>query len=141
MGLRDIEDAFDHYVFNEVPVHMLYLTQTQMKLLNRGVLKRLYQPYIDHITEEDLQGHPIDRSAAIDERVRERLKYGILSHHWLSLEPSFQDIMTGKALDGPSWEKLRKFCEVARKVYGVELVWSDMCCIDKTSSSELDESL
>ncbi|KAG1901747.1 uncharacterized protein F5891DRAFT_1144270 [Suillus fuscotomentosus] len=138
MGLRDVEDAFNRYIFDEVPVRLLYLPQ--MKLLERDSLKRLYQPHIDHITEADLN-HPIDRSAAIGGKIREQLKYGILSHRWLSLEPSFQDIMSGKTLDGPGWDKLREFCRVANKVYGVELVWSDTCCIDKTSSSELDESL
>ncbi|KAG2116132.1 hypothetical protein DEU56DRAFT_840546 [Suillus clintonianus] len=139
MGLRDLEDAFNRYVFDEVPVRMIYLPQ--MKLLERDALKRLYQPHIDQITEKDLQDNPLGRSAAIEERVRRQLKYGILSHRWLSLEPSLQDMMSGKTLEGPGWEKLRKFCEVANKVYGVELVWSDTCCIDKTSSSELDESL
>jgi hypothetical protein len=139
MGLRDVEDAFTRYVFDEMPVRMLHLPD--MELLDRDALKRLYQPHIDRITEENLQDHPINRSAAIEERVRERLKYAILSHRWLSLEPSFQDIKSGKTLDGPGWEKLKKFCDVASKVYGVELVWSDTCCIDKTSSSELDESL
>ncbi|KAG1743007.1 hypothetical protein EDB19DRAFT_580080 [Suillus lakei] len=139
MGLRDLEDAFNRYVFDEVPVRMLYLPQ--MKLLERDALKRLYQPHIDEITDEDLRDNPLGRSAAIEERVRRHLKYGILSHRWLSLEPSFQDIMRGETLEGSGWEKLRKFCEVANKVYGVELVWSDTCCINKTSSSELDESL
>ncbi|KAG1817254.1 uncharacterized protein BJ212DRAFT_1270865 [Suillus subaureus] len=141
MGLRDVEDAFNRYIFDEVPVRMLYLPQ--MKLLERDALKRLYQPHIDHITEEDLQDNPLGRSAAIEERIRRQLSYGILSHRWLSLdsEPSFRDIMGGNTLEGPGWEKLSKFCEVANKMYGVELVWSDTCCIDKTSSSELDESL
>jgi hypothetical protein len=143
MGLRDVEDAFSRYVFDEMPVRMLLVRLPEMELLDRDALKRLYQPHIDRITEEDLQDHPIDRSAAIEERVRERLKYAILSHRWLSLEPSFQDIKSGKTLpvNGPGWEKLQKFCNVASKDYRVELVWSDTCCIDKTSSSELDESL
>ncbi|KAG1890716.1 uncharacterized protein F5891DRAFT_1070478 [Suillus fuscotomentosus] len=98
MGLRDVEDAFNRFIFDEVPVRLLYLPQ--MKLLERDLLKRLYQPHIDHITEADLD-HPIDRS----------------------------------------WDKLREFFRVANKVYGVELVWSDTCCIDKTSSSDLDEYL
>jgi hypothetical protein len=139
MGLREVDDAFNRYVFDEVPLRMLYLPQ--MKLLERDALKRLYQPHIDQITEEDLQDNPLGRSAAIEERIRRQLRYGILSHRWFSLEPSFQDIMGGNTLEGPGWEKLRKFCEVANKMYGVELVWSDTCCIDKTSSSELDESL
>lgn len=68
MVLRDVEDAFNHYVFDEVPVRMLYLPQ--MKLLERDALKRLYQSHIDRITEEDLQDNPLGRSAAIEERIR-----------------------------------------------------------------------
>lgn len=36
--------------------------------------------------------------------------------------------------------KIKGFCKVARKA-GFRLVWSDACCIDKTSSAELSEAI
>ncbi|KAG2137037.1 hypothetical protein DEU56DRAFT_353916 [Suillus clintonianus] len=42
--------------------------------------------------------------------------------------------------EGPGYEKLKNFCAKARE-YNVEFAWSDTCCIDKSSSTELDESI
>ena len=44
------------------------------------------------------------------------------------------------APDGLGYEKLRRFCEKAKE-YGCEYVWSDTCCINKESSSELEEAI
>ncbi|KAG1892427.1 hypothetical protein F4604DRAFT_1565184, partial [Suillus subluteus] len=38
------------------------------------------------------------------------------------------------------YEKLRKFCDKAKE-YNVEFVWSDTCCIDKSSHTELGDSI
>lgn len=46
----------------------------------------------------------------------------------------------GKVAAGPGYEKLKNFCREARQ-YNVEFAWSDTCCIDKSSSTELDESI
>ena len=37
--------------------------------------------------------------------------------------------------------KLVKFCRVALQEYGCKFAWMDTCCIDKSSSAELDESI
>ncbi|KAK4669736.1 uncharacterized protein QC763_205625 [Podospora pseudopauciseta] len=64
------------------------------------------------------------------------VKYDMLSHRWLlEGEPSFKDMMDGTAASTAGYQKLRNFCEVSRS----EFVWSDTCCIDKRSSSELHE--
>ena len=42
--------------------------------------------------------------------------------------------------EGLGYEKLRHFCDKA-KAYGCEYVWSDTCCINKESSSELEEAI
>ena len=44
------------------------------------------------------------------------------------------------APEGLGYEKLRHFCEKAKE-YGCEYVWSDTCCINKESSSELEEAV
>ncbi len=39
------------------------------------------------------------------------------------------------------WNKIAKFCEVAARRHGVALAWIYTVCIDKASSSELDEAI
>jgi hypothetical protein len=41
---------------------------------------------------------------------------------------------------GLGYEKLKKFCKEAQ-AYSMEFAWMDACCIDKSSSAELDESI
>lgn len=54
--------------------------------------------------------------------------------------------MTSKVLpkptpSGPGYNKLRHFCEKAQTDFQCRYVWSDTCCINKESSSELDEAI
>ncbi|CCF38807.1 HET and Ankyrin domain-containing protein [Colletotrichum higginsianum] len=68
--------------------------------------------------------------------------YAILSHRWLGddEEVILQDIELPVAKTKLGYEKLVKSCKQAEKD-GVEYVWIDSCCIDKTSSAELSESI
>jgi hypothetical protein len=73
--------------------------------------------------------------------------YAILSHTWGpdNEEVSYQDMTATKRSDDtinkPGFHKIQKTCEIARKTYGLQYVWIDTCCIDKTSSAELSESI
>lgn len=54
--------------------------------------------------------------------------------------------MTSKVLpkptpSGPGYDKLRHLCEKAQTDFQCRYVWSDTCCINKESSSELDEAI
>ncbi|TQS32349.1 hypothetical protein Golomagni_07336, partial [Golovinomyces magnicellulatus] len=68
--------------------------------------------------------------------------YAILSHRWGKEEVSLQEFETVtsaiKAKEG--YKKIASFCHRA-KADGYEHVWVDTCCIDKTSSAELSESI
>lgn len=74
-------------------------------------------------------------------------KYAILSHAWdHDGEISFQEMMAisedpdhlaGKK---SGYAKIAKACQEAKR-NGIDYVWVDTCCIDKTSSSELSESI
>ncbi|KAF8962616.1 hypothetical protein BDZ97DRAFT_1640992, partial [Flammula alnicola] len=74
-------------------------------------------------------------------------RYAILSHTWLQLEVTYRNAtdtqewrsMTGGGEAG--YKKLAGFCEVAAKEYDVSLAWMDTICINKDSSSEIDESI
>lgn len=68
--------------------------------------------------------------------------YAILSHTWGPEEVSFFDYTSNRAVaetkDG--YRKIRLSCEQARK-HKISYVWVDTCCIDKSSSAELTESI
>ncbi|KAI1377697.1 heterokaryon incompatibility protein-domain-containing protein [Hypoxylon crocopeplum] len=67
--------------------------------------------------------------------------YSILSHTWNKKEVSFQDINDVKLrVTLPGWEKVKECCAVAARD-GWDWIWIDSCCIDKTNTSELSESI
>ncbi|KAF8554954.1 hypothetical protein OG21DRAFT_1439363 [Imleria badia] len=83
-----------------------------------------------------------------DERIQrvvvEYFRYVTLSHVWQGKEPSFQDVNLADSVwqldSSPLNEKLRQFCEVVH-TEGYRWAWSDTCCIDKTISMVLNQSL
>ncbi len=74
--------------------------------------------------------------------------FAILSHVWEEEEQSFKDLralcerckLTGENPRDRAHPKIRRFCECAES-WGHDWVWADMCCIDKSSSSELSEAI
>lgn len=66
--------------------------------------------------------------------------YAILSHTWGEGEVSLQDIQRGDATAKAGYEKIAKTREIAARD-GLEYVWIDTCCIDKTNSVELSEAI
>ncbi|OGM46481.1 ankyrin repeat-containing protein [Aspergillus bombycis] len=75
----------------------------------------------------------------IEEFFGEPPPYAILSHTWHEMEVTFQDITTG-ITDKKGFKKVKDCCTFAR-ANGYGYAWIDTCCIDKTSSAELSESL
>ena len=68
-------------------------------------------------------------------------KYAILSHVWGKEEVTFEDIGDlFKARRMLGFEKIRLSCVQAKRD-GLQYVWVDTCCIDKSSSSELSEAI
>jgi len=66
--------------------------------------------------------------------------HAILSHTWGDDEVTFQDIINNTASQRKAYEKLLGTCQQALRD-NYEWVWIDTCCIDKSSSSELQESI
>ncbi|KAK4159409.1 heterokaryon incompatibility protein-domain-containing protein, partial [Cladorrhinum sp. PSN259] len=81
----------------------------------------------------------------IGEQVKE-IQYAILSHTWEGKEVSFQDIQRPDAIRNlehppiPAWSKVKNACAQARSD-GYRYIWIDTCCIDKSSSAELQEAI
>ncbi|KIK21200.1 hypothetical protein PISMIDRAFT_562739 [Pisolithus microcarpus 441] len=70
--------------------------------------------------------------------------YVMFSHAWQGHEPLFQDVSAVKSVWNlpitPLNEKLQNFCKETRRL-GHNWAWSDTCCIDKTTSAILNQSL
>lgn len=69
-------------------------------------------------------------------------EYAILSHTWADEEVSFQRFtnLDDKARSLKGFGKIQQTCEMALRS-GIRYSWIDTCCIDKTSSAELTESI
>jgi hypothetical protein len=68
--------------------------------------------------------------------------YAILSHTWGAApdEVTFKDLTEGLGKSKAGYEKLA-FCAKQAMDDGLEFFWVDTCCIDKSSSAELSESI
>ncbi|KAF4493497.1 heterokaryon incompatibility [Fusarium agapanthi] len=79
-------------------------------------------------------------------------KHAIVSHRWEVEESSYSDMKTrlahrdadvfgaGPLWTGPNYRKIYEFGLMASQA-GYEHIWVDTCCIDKSSSAELQESI
>lgn len=66
--------------------------------------------------------------------------YVVLSHTWDDEEVSFQDMRDAVPNEEHKWAKITQTCRLTRK-NNLRYAWVDTCCIDKTSSAELTESI
>ncbi|KAF9225743.1 HET-domain-containing protein [Gyrodon lividus] len=84
-----------------------------------------------------------DWTALIKTSIDDYFSYATLSHRWGDSEPLLKNLQASTThLLPPSSgaEKLQGFCAIARE-RGCRWAWSDTCCIDKSSSAELQESI
>lgn len=118
-------EEFDQYVMNHIPIRFIRLSD--MSFVERDDVRKHFRSFVP---QTNLGSYKPSRV----------VRYAILSHRWLdSGEPTYEEMKAGTAT-GPGYKKLKNFCEQARK-QNVEFAWSDTCCIDKSSSAELDESI
>lgn len=68
--------------------------------------------------------------------------YAILSHTWGADEDevTFRDLINGTGTTKAGYQKIN-FCAKQAALDSLEFFWIDTCCIDKTSSSELQEAI
>ncbi|KAI1123810.1 hypothetical protein F5Y10DRAFT_45733 [Nemania abortiva] len=66
--------------------------------------------------------------------------YAILSHTWGSEEVTYKELERGIDRHKRGYEKIR-FCGKQARRDGLRHFWVDTCCIDKSSSAELTESI
>lgn len=66
--------------------------------------------------------------------------YAILSHTWDHEEVTFRDMSSPSASSKKGYAKIVETCRLA-KLDHLDYAWIDTCCIDKSSSAELTESI
>jgi hypothetical protein len=84
-----------------------------------------------------------DGGVSLDEYAEEdKPRYAILSHRWgeINQEVTFKDMVDDTGRDKKGFEKIRACGEQAKRD-DYNLFWVDTCCIDKSSSAELSESI
>ncbi|KAH0832979.1 hypothetical protein J3R83DRAFT_11957 [Lanmaoa asiatica] len=140
------------------------LTRQHMTLVTRNEVWETFKPRIESLSdshlaklllEQDEEARKLGVSvidpevvAPFTEHIRAMISFAIFSHRWGNGEPLFHELPSKRlqvsrrpALSGPGYQKLLKFCEKARTDYGCEYVWADTCCINKESSTELEEAI
>ncbi|RSL45363.1 hypothetical protein CEP54_014288 [Fusarium duplospermum] len=141
MAPRDVMDEFHRIVQNDVPLRLIFVPE--MKIVGRYDMQEYFRPQVEAITEdgvEELIWEGANRESVVTRLLSEIVKYAILSHRWLpNDEPTFRDMIDGTAA-GLGREKLWNFCDMAR-THEIMFAWSDTCCIDKSSSAEIDEAI
>ncbi|ROW10296.1 hypothetical protein VMCG_02053 [Cytospora schulzeri] len=66
--------------------------------------------------------------------------YAILSHTWENEEVTFEEFLKPHSTTKDGYIKIKSTCDVALR-RGLEYVWIDTCCINKSSSAELTEAI
>lgn len=69
-------------------------------------------------------------------------EYAILSHTWGkdTEEVTYRDVIDGTGKEKVGYKKIR-FCAQQASGDGLQYFWVDTCCIDKSSSAELQEAI
>ncbi|KAF9472104.1 hypothetical protein BDN70DRAFT_887386 [Pholiota conissans] len=150
MVLRELQN----HVFNRMPIRLLRFepvgSRLQISLIERGTIyahlvrvmeANMSQP--DYCLEEYEVPETYDEATA--RLIGKYAGYAILSHTWLRGSPgevTYDDWNAG-LFDETSagYQKIINFCKAAWTIHGLTLGWMDTVCINKQSSSELDESI
>lgn len=67
--------------------------------------------------------------------------YAILSHTWGNGEVSFQDFQLKRNAHLAGYAKIDGACRTTESYSSLGYLWVDTCCIDKSSSTELQEAI
>ncbi|KAF9218383.1 hypothetical protein BS17DRAFT_822995 [Gyrodon lividus] len=136
------ESARSH-IFDKMPIRLMKLPE--MKLMERSTVA-------DYLSErlETAKQKPAEIFACLQWNepwleVGEGTRGNVLQlalNEWAKKEEvTYKDFSEQRHLRRQGGRKLKKFCDVAYELYGLEFAWADTVCIDKSSSAELDESI
>ncbi|KAF8960778.1 heterokaryon incompatibility protein-domain-containing protein [Flammula alnicola] len=148
-------DGLRERVFNQMPIRLLTVGPEikllersevfqhivlKMRLIDETAFKRMVTEKISKVGSEQREEA---EQEVIEDLMRKYAGYAVMSHTWLQNEPevTFSTWPSIKDHRGAGYEKLEEFCKVVAKDPGVSFAWMDTVCINKDSSSELDESI
>ncbi|KAH9926839.1 heterokaryon incompatibility protein-domain-containing protein, partial [Amylocystis lapponica] len=131
------------YIANTLPANIIYVPE--MKLVARNEIQQKVQARVNESEDPGEVPEGKIEEVVFEKNIKDALGYAILSHRWMNGEPTFQGFKTVRWRMLPwnasaAFKKLRAFCNLAR-MHGCDWAWTDTCCIDKTSSAELDEAI
>ncbi|KAG8221060.1 hypothetical protein J3R82DRAFT_2573 [Butyriboletus roseoflavus] len=140
--IHTFQAIFDEFIFNHLPRNLIYIRASgnsfTIEIISGSSISSLFKKDLHHIDEKYTLSV---KKKAIHDDLKRLLKYAILSHRWYEEgEPSFQEMSSNPHGSGKGFEKLMEFCRKAEQ-FGCKLAWSDTCCINKSSSAELDEAI
>ncbi|KAF9482059.1 hypothetical protein BDN70DRAFT_930328 [Pholiota conissans] len=142
-------------IFNRMPIRLLCFSQhgsrLQITLLERSAVLTHLESKMGKVLATthptwDLSEIAVEEDKdKIEKLVSSHARYAILSHTWLRSESG--EVTYGDWIDGrlnstdEGYQKLTNFCKTVWETHGLTLGWMDTVCINKESSSELDESI
>ncbi len=151
-------DAARAHVFNKMPIRLLTFDKdgSNIQLIGRNeiyscILPGVFMNIAKSKFQEDWAAAEVQEEkyrqnklkALLQGAVEQSVQYAILSHTWMRDMPgevTFHDWAVRE--DNPRGNtKITRFCEVTAREHNTTLGWIDTVCIDKSSSSELDESI
>ncbi|KAF9483336.1 hypothetical protein BDN70DRAFT_918535 [Pholiota conissans] len=152
VSLAEVLASLRERVFNELPIRLLFFhksdtdsSKLQISLVERGgVYAFLEQKFLKSLVTRHEEIPNTYVASYKDHPIYAGCRYAILSHTWLCSSPevTYDDWRNGNLdLSHEGYKKLVNFCNVAEADYGLTFGWMDTVCIDKSSSSELDESI
>ncbi|KAH7915217.1 heterokaryon incompatibility protein-domain-containing protein [Hygrophoropsis aurantiaca] len=135
-----VRAEYFRYVMNDIPLRMIHIGT--MKLVDRQFVASYFRQTVENLSSQELINIRVLEAVSSKSYghrlfVREKVKYAVLSHRWRDKETSYEEMQANGIRDD---DKLSQLCRIA-KLHGIEFVWADTCCIDKSSSAELDESI
>jgi hypothetical protein len=133
-------NSLQQHVFNNMPIRLLCFKSDgphfQISLIERAEI-------LAHLVAKMEAEPQARRSAPLF--IQKSAQYAILSHTWLHEAPgevTYDDWHKGNfTVNQPGFQKLSNFCRVVHNRHGISLGWMDTICINKESSTELDESI
>lgn len=139
-----IVDELAQKVLSGMPLRFINLNtgtfSSSAELLRVFKLSPEYQTLVS-----DKSLTPDELAEQADDVIRKYFAYVMLSHVWGEDEPLYGDVklitnVLEMSPSSPGTLKLQTFCRIAKQ-RGFRWCWSDTCCIDKSSSAELQESI
>ncbi|KAN0092885.1 Heterokaryon incompatibility protein (HET) domain containing protein [Tylopilus felleus] len=110
------------------------------KLYDRNAIEACFRAEHAPFFEQTAVSSDLDKMV---DAVRTSFAYAMFSHRWEGVEPLYKDLEGSDVfslVESPGTSKLKHFCQHARE-RGFRWAWSDTCCIDKNSTSELQKSI